>query len=528
MLSTLKSIALMLFVVVFLGPPLLAQDVSQKRKTVDEVIAIVKAKCGTCHNIPSPNLLPKKNWPRVVDTMRDLTNNRMGREFITAEDARDITAFYYGNSPEKLPMLPYSPDTAAARGFTLTASAKKSKVPLVINVHAVDLSKNGGTELLVCDAENNQVLLVDQADGHWRERVLAEVQIPVHTEVVDFDKDGDNDIIVAALGGFPPSEKLVGEVILLRQSSSGQFEKEVLLNGVGRVTDARPVDIDGDGDLDVAVAIFGGGIVGELIWLENTGKGKYVRHGLLGLSGALNISPIDLNGDGKMDFVSLFAQEHEMIVGLINKGGGQFENVKIGKAPHPMLGSTGMKLADIDSDGDVDILFSNGDAHDLQTDPKPYHGVQWYENTGNLKFTYHNIGRFYGTATAEAGDMDGDGDIDIVAASWLNYWDDPKRQTLVWYENDGKQNFSRHNIMSRPHSIVSMELKDVTGDNQLDIIATIFRTDLMIKRLFAKGRQRQVENTNEDDQALFVDEPLIDRLIILENQSIRAEPTAPH
>ncbi|MFT7562261.1 MAG: hypothetical protein ACI93R_004196, partial [Flavobacteriales bacterium] len=412
-------------------------------------------------------------------------------------------------------------NTSNSLTFSTSENHTKTKVPLVTNIHTVELSKNGGIEFLVCDAENNKVLLLRKTDKVWQETVLAEAQIPVHTEVVDYDHDGDKDIIVSVLGAFPPSEKLVGEVLLLRQSESGEFVKEVLLSGVGRVTDARPADIDGDGDLDVAVAIFGGGTVGELMWLENIGTGKHKYHRLLGLSGALNISPTDLNADGKVDFVSLFSQEHEMIVALINKGDGEFERVSVGKAPHPMLGSTGMKLTDLDSDGDMDILFTNGDAHDLQMDPKPYHGVQWYENTGNLKFKYHNIGQFYGTASAVAGDLDADGDIDVVAASWSNYWDDPKRQSLIWFENDGEQNFARHNIISRPHGIVSMELVDVTGDNKLDIVASIFRTDLMIKRMLAQRKEGLVENTAADDKTLFDGEPSISRIIFLENQDLR-------
>ena len=63
--------------------------------------------------------------------------------------------------------------------------------------------------------------------------------------------------------------------------------------------------------------------------------------------------------------------------------------------------------------------MSNGDALDTQPDPKPYHGVQWQENRGNLQFQFHDIGRYYGAAVARAGD----GDLDVVAGSWLNFWD---------------------------------------------------------------------------------------------------------
>ena len=257
--------------------------------------------------------------------------------------------------------------------------------------------------------------------------------MPIRAEVVDFDGDGDVDIVVAALGILPPSDELAGKVLLLRQGDDGVFDEELLLEDIGRTTDARTMDVDNDDDLDLVVAVFGGGTVGGILWLERTDSGEWVRHDVLGVSGALNATPIDLDADGRMDFVSLVAQEYESVVAFMNRGQGKFEQVLLGRAPHPMYGFTGMSLADLDGDGDTDILTSNGDALDTQPDPKPYHGIQWLENRGNLKFQFHDIGRFYGAAVAAAGDMDGDGDLDVVAGSWLNFWDDPRRQSLVWF-----------------------------------------------------------------------------------------------
>ena len=323
----------------------------------------------------------------------------------------------------------------------------------------------------------------------------------------DYDNDGDQDIIVAVLGDFPPSDKLVGEVVLLTQLSPGKFKRSVLLNNVGRITDVSAVDLDGDKDLDIAVSIFGGGFVGEIAWLENTGNGLHKRHTILKGSGALNVIPADINNDGKIDLVSLIAQEHEVIIAMINKGNGKFQQVRLGQAPHPMFGSTSMKLVDMDNDDDLDLLFTNGDANDLQMDPKPYHGVQWSENKGNLTFIYHDIGRFYGASNAVAGDLDNDGDIDVVASSWHNYWEDPQRQSLIWFENNGKQEFIRHNITNSPRSIVSLELKDITGNNHLDIIAGVFRMDLMIEMVMAaqqKNSNQPSKKTETETDALNV------------------------
>jgi hypothetical protein len=143
--------------------------------------------------------------------------------------------------------------------------------------------------------------------------------------------------------------------------------------------------------------------------------------------------------------------------------------------------------------------------------PKPYHGVQWLENKGNLQFQFHDIARFYGAVTAVAGDMDSDGDLDIVASSWNNYWQDEQRQSIIWFENDGKQNFTRHNVTNRPQSIVTLELKDVTGDSKLDIIAGSLRMDLLLK---------QITNDKKNAKQSLLDnsDSLQSRIILLENK----------
>ncbi len=487
---------------------------SGEPETIEYVVGLVNKHCGSCHDVPSPNLMPKKSWPTVIQAMADLSARRMGQEFISAEVARHITAYYYGTSPESLPLLPYYQNTNNSRTFLTSELGKKSEMPLVMSVMQVELGEDSSTEFLVCDGESNKVLLLAKTNGTWQETVLAEVQAPIRTEIVDYDLDGDEDIIVAALGRLPPSDELAGRVLILRQSDSGQFEKEVLLEGVGRVTDARAVDVDNDNDLDLVVAVFGGGAVGELAWLENIGEGKHAKHILLNLSGALNISPVDLDADGKTDFVSLISQEHEMVVAFMNRGEGRFDQVLLARAPHPMYGSTGMKLVDLDGDGDTDVLFTNGDAFDTQADPKPYHGVQWLENKGKLEFQFHDIGRFYGAATAVAGDLDADGDLDVVAGSWLNYWDDARRQSLIWFENDGKQKFTRQNILGKPPGIVSLALEDITGDGQLDIIAGVLRMDLLMNMIRNPGKEEDRNPANIGQEILET------RVILLENRGV--------
>jgi hypothetical protein len=456
------------------------------RKTAQEVLALVNEYCASCHAVPRPDVLPRRSWPAVIRTMVEISQERRGRAFISKEQMNDIIAFYYGSSPEELPILPRIEKDASAQ-FARTEIGSRTQLPYITSIEAVRSLRGSGVELLVSDGEARKLFSLNRIGNAWKEAPLADIEIPVHAQVIDFDDDGDLDILVADLGQFPPLDALAGKLFLLRQTASGAFNKELLQDNLGRVSDARALDLDADGDLDIVIAVFGGGNVGEVFWLENTsdhqGAAKYQKHSLLELSGAITVSPADLNGDGKMDLVTLVAQEHEMIVAFVNQGSGQFAKSIIARAPHPMYGSTSLSTVDLDRDGDIDVLFTNGDAFDAQTDPKPYHGLQWLENTGQLQFAFHSIGRFYGASAAAAGDLDGDGDLDIVATSWVNFWTDAGRAALVWYENDGKQSFTPRTIATRPAGLTSIQLVDVTGDGALDVIAGAIRMDLLLAKL---------------------------------------------
>jgi hypothetical protein len=78
--------------------------------------------------------------------------------------------------------------------------------PLISNIAVTDLDKDGLLDVVVCDCRSNSVSWIRQypADS-YTETVLAKGLIaPAHVQVADFDKDGDNDVMVAVLGMLFP------------------------------------------------------------------------------------------------------------------------------------------------------------------------------------------------------------------------------------------------------------------------------------------------------------------------------------
>ncbi len=344
--------------------------------------------------------------------------------------------------------------------------------PQISNLAVADLDKDGLPDVIVCDPKNNFVSWIRQYPaGVYTEKILANDLIaPAHVSIVDFDGDGDNDILVAVLGLLFPSNDKIGSVVILENDGKCNFKKHVILDHVARVSDVRAGDLDGDGDLDLAVAQFGYDD-GETRWIENLGNWKFKSHMLQSLSGPINVVITDIDGDGDQDIISLVSQEWEEIYCFINEGNGNFQQHLIWGSDNEDYGSSGIYLCDLNRDGKQDILYTNGDAFDyIPPQGKPWHGLQWLENTGDLKFKFHRICNFIGAYSARPVDIDHDGDIDIFVVSGFNLWADPKAQSFIWLENIGNMQFIKHNIANAPTHIITLEEGDFNGDGQMDFV----------------------------------------------------------
>jgi hypothetical protein len=102
--------------------------------------------------------------------------------------------------------------------------------------------------------------------------------------------------------------------------------------------------------------------------------------------------------------------------------------------------------------------------------PRPWHSVQWLENRGGMKFEHRPIGKFEGASGAVAADIDGGGDLDVVAVSCYNFWEKADSRSMIWFENDGKMNFTGHDIAHSPTHLISLEAADMNNDGKPDII----------------------------------------------------------
>jgi hypothetical protein len=440
----------------------------------------VKLVCSACHAYPTPAIFPRAVWRREVRQAYDFLHD----SFLPLEipSLESVAQYYENRAPKE---LAFAPQDSSAGPCPVRMSPTGHPLPEgrlnpgVANVSVAHLFDKQRYDVLVCDIRYGLVLAFQPYLERPAWKVLAKLTAPCHAEVVDLDGDGILDILVADLGSFAPTDDRVGRVVMLKGKADGTFTPITLLEGVGRVADVQAADFQGKGKLDLVVGVFGWRKTGEILYLENTTtdwtKPSFTQQVLDKRHGAIHVPVGDLNGDGRPDIVALISQEHETIVAFMNEGNGKFRKETIYSAPHPAYGSSGIQLVDMNHDGKLDVLYTNGDIMDPPPLLKPYHGIQWLENRGRFPFEHHPIAGMYGVERALAADFQGNGRLDIVAVSYLPAEKYPQRakrnlDSVILLEQAEPGKFIRHSLEKESCDHFTCAVGDLIGDGRMHLI----------------------------------------------------------
>ncbi|MEM7289850.1 MAG: VCBS repeat-containing protein, partial [Pseudomonadota bacterium] len=296
-----------------------------------------------------------------------------------------------------------------------------------------DIDGVGGPDVVVVSLVDDQVRWYpNDGSGNFGTGIaLTQVQAadstfnsnPHYVETADLNKDGHTDIVVA----FERADVFAW----YEGDGAGGFEDPVPIAQSSLTNGARILaiaDLNSDTNLDlVGLSLYSD----DLIFVEGDGTGGFAAPIVVdgNQEAGRAIAVADINGDGNLDIVSsdygLIGDEDDTFSWFAGDGAGNFGSEQIIAAGlhNPVY----VTVADIDSDGDVDVI---GSITDRGFSPEESTTSLWF-NDGNGNFGDEVIlaSGFGLAASTVAVDVDGDLDLDVVSYA-------QNSRESIWLQND--------------------------------------------------------------------------------------------
>ena len=401
-------------------------------------------------------------YPDIQQERQGDSSYLVNKSAMSIEDWDKIVAYYVEKSPERIAPQNRPPVKEISTLFDITAKP---------------VQKNGfpAISYLRIDEGNQQIYeasLFDSSLNVFDKNLKPVSARKLNATIVDIDfgedlkKAGRRSGILTSIGILNPNDLRTGRIL----DFGANAKSKALIDSLQRPVQSIAVDLDNDGHKDQLVCSFGNK-AGVLAWYKNLpGKG-YAKKVIRELPGAIKAYVSDENKDGLPDIWVLFAQAQEGVFLFMNKGNGVFDTKEILRFPS-IYGSSYFEMPDLNQDGHKDILYVNGDNADLTGHlMKNYHGVYGYLNNGKNQFKQAFFFPINGCYKAIARDFDKDGDLDIAA---ISYFPDKKTQPsegFVFLENQGKLNFKPYTIKEVNAGMwLVLDAGDVDGDGDEDIV----------------------------------------------------------
>ena len=393
--------------------------------------------------------------------LKDYAILRPSTSMISKEDYEKIKAYYIDQAPESLAEPVYVPLTELKGLFSVEDVALEIPNGTFPNMTSVSI-----------DAANREILAGDQSNRIiWQLDSKGKVrqQMANQNALTHIEKTGKNQYYFTYIGTTTQANPEVnGYTNMVDLSHGAYMVKKSILKGLNRPIYLSAQNLDGEAGDELILSEFGFKEGGLSVW-KKVATGDYQKTVLNPQTGATRTIVRDFNRDGRLDIASLFAQGDERVILYLNEGKLKFKEQVLQRFPS-IYGTSSFDLVDMDGDGDLDLVCTAGDNADFSTILKPYHGIYLYQNTGNFTFKPWQFFSQNGATKAIAADFDGDGDSDV--ASIALFPDVAKRplEGFMYIENQGKSFSQKTMPINHLGRWSVMDAGDVDGDGDIDLV----------------------------------------------------------
>ena len=407
---------------------------------------------------------------------------------INKEDWQKIVRYYLLAAPEKNAPQIRVPIKFFTSRFKVKMPSAEGKTPFNTFLK-ID---PGNKKIYVANGWDSSLNVYDHQLNLLQKNKVDGILIDIFFQT-DIHQPGKREGVFTNIGILNPNSFYTGSTHQFQLTTEGIIgDKKVILDSLPRPVQTISVDLDMDGKNDYLTCGFGNK-TGSFSWWKQKADGKFEERIIRKFPGAIKAYIDDFNHDGLPDILTLFSQAEEGFFLFTNKGDGTFRTTKLISFP-PVYGSSSFEMVDMNKDGLKDILYTCGDNADYSNVLKSYHGIYIFIKKGKNSFRQAYFFPLHGAYKAVAKDFDKDGDVDIAS---ISYFPDKKNQPqegFVYLENKGSFNFSPYSIkeFDQGHWI-TMDAGDIDQDGDEDIIiGSLFlpqelernKTDLTKKPLF--------------------------------------------